>query len=82
MEQSSLVSLNEARENRRDKKMSTTCEGCVAVHNEGHETCEIGYKIEHVLKNGCLYTSYARPLEKCPKPTRYSQLIAIQLSYK
>lgn len=62
--------------------MQNTCEGCVAVHNEGHITCELGYRIEHQLKKGCKYTSCAVPLENCPKPTRYSQLIAIQLGEK
>jgi len=65
--------------------MNKTCNGCKALHTEGHERCEIGYKIEHVLKSRGVYNyyeSYAVPLEKCPKPTKYSELIAIQLGNK
>jgi hypothetical protein len=56
------------------------CDGCLSIHNQGHEVCELGYKIEHKLKRGCTDTYFSKPLERCPKPIRYSHLITIQLS--
>jgi hypothetical protein len=61
-----------------------SCDGCLSLHNEGHKVCELGYPIEHrkrkgftVIRDGA-YISV--PQEKCPKPTRYSHLITIQLN--
>jgi hypothetical protein len=58
--------------------MKKSCDGCKALHTEGHERCEIGYKITGKV-NKCFGTVIMVPSEKCPKPTTYSQLVAIQL---
>lgn len=54
--------------------MKRTCDGCKAF-NDSFNRCDLGYKIEP-CKHVWFIPVKFRPLEECPKPKTYKELVS------